>query len=226
LPESRRKKEAKLLAARGEWHPWADAEPVAARVRELQEDGATLATIAAATGVSIPGLWEITSGERDRVRTETAEKIMAAQGVASGRRTTEANGTALRLRSLQAMGHSSADLAAHMSAHAGRQVHQETVRRLLAGEASRVQPHVWESARAAFEELWDKRPPEDTPQQKRNASMARERARKEGWPQPMALDDDRIDDRGYRLPWQRQQWLPAEGTGIADRPKAEELEAG
>jgi hypothetical protein len=213
-PASRRAKYTRLLKGRGQWQPFMPAAQVADKIRALKAGGATLATISAATGVSVPALFEITSGQRQQVRTETAQKILAANQVQSGRRTTEANGTMWRLRSLQAMGHDSATLAEHMSARAGRQVHQETVRRLLAGEASRVQPDVCEAARGTWNALWDRTPPEETQVEKRNAARARGRAQRENWPTPMALDEERIDTHNWR-PNSRQTWLPAEGVATA-----------
>jgi hypothetical protein len=46
----------------------------------------------------------------------------------------------------------------------------------------------------AYEALWDRRPPEDTEDERARAEAMRARANARGWALPMAWDDDEIDD--------------------------------
>jgi hypothetical protein len=67
---------------------------------------------------------------------------------------------------------------------------------------------------AAYDRLWNTRPPGRTREERAVAEMFREHAREVGWAPPMAWDDDTIDDPAVRRPapgWQR----PGRSTGRA-----------
>jgi hypothetical protein len=117
----------------------------------------------------------------------------------------DANGTAWRLRSLVAMGHDCARIARALG------VPPSLVRRVAGG-----QPTVTAGFHAAVIGLadawWDKTPPRFTTAQRRAASRARRLAEIRGWPAAAGLDDDQLDQPGYR-PWCR--YRPAAGTGTA-----------
>ena len=124
----------------------------------------------------------------------------------------DANGTMWRLRSLHAMGHDSARIARALAARPA------TVRRVVSGRAATVTPALRDAVRALHDAWWDKTPPQATAAQRRAAARARTQARARNWPAAAGLDDDALDDPGYR-PWCR--YRPAAGTGTApDFPPA------
>lgn len=117
-----------------------------------------------------------------------------------------------RLRSLVAMGHDATRIGRALS------VSPRTARRIIHGDVAMVSPALRNLARSLWEAWWDKRPPENTPAQRRAAAAARHMAAQRRWCQPLALDEDRLDEPGYR-PY--SIWRPAVGTGVApDFPAA------
>jgi hypothetical protein len=118
----------------------------------------------------------------------------------------DAGGTIWRLRSLVAMGHD-----ARRIAHALR-VSTKAVQKLLRGEMSDVSPQLRDKVRALWNAWWDKRPPERTGTEYRLASAARRQAQRMNWCPPLGLDEDELDEPGYR-PYSR--YRHATGTGVA-----------
>jgi hypothetical protein len=118
----------------------------------------------------------------------------------------DANGTMWRLRSLVAMGHDSTRIARALDVPPG------LVRRVVLGQASTVTREFEAAACQLWDAWWDKRPPERTWTERRAASAARRQAERHGWPAAAALDEDELDQPGYR-PFSR--YRPATGTGIA-----------
>jgi hypothetical protein len=86
------------------------------------------------------------------------------------------------------------------------------IQQLLRGEADAVTPELRDLACQLWDAWWDKRPPERTLGERRKARLARRRAETEGWCPPLGLDEDELDEPGYR-PYSR--YRPATGTGIA-----------
>ena len=124
----------------------------------------------------------------------------------------DANGTTWRLRALAAMGHDSARIARALAVPA------PMVRRVVNGQARTVTAAFAAAATALADAWWDKTPPGRTAAARRAATRARRTAARRGWPAAAGLDDDQVDQPGYR-PWCR--YLPAAGTGTApDFPPA------
>jgi hypothetical protein len=111
----------------------------------------------------------------------------------------DAAGTQLRLRALTAIGYPAAGLAGRAG------VAPSTIRDLLSGHTRTVTPVLHRAIAALYDDLWDQPPPASTGAQRRATAAARRRAAANGWPPPMGLDDDRIDDPGYRP---RSRWRP------------------
>jgi hypothetical protein len=133
-----------------------------------------------------------------------------ASVTSSGR--VDANGTAWRLRSLVAMGHDCARIARALG------VPPPLVRRVVHGQARTVTTGFRANASGLLDAWWDKTPPASTAGQHRAASRAIRVAENRGWPAAAGLDDDLLDQPGYR-PWCR--YRPAVGTGTApDFPPA------
>jgi hypothetical protein len=123
-----------------------------------------------------------------------------------------ADGTMWRLRSLIAMGHDSARIARALGAR------PELVRRIVRGQVATVAAGFRAAAIQLWDAWWDKTPPRATSAQRRATSRALRQAASRGWPAAAGLDDDALDDPGYR-PW--CQYRPATGTGTApDFPPA------
>ena len=118
----------------------------------------------------------------------------------------DAGGTRLRLRSLHVMGHGSARIARALG------VRQETVGRLVRGDARAISPQLRDAVAALYDAWWDKRAPERTRAQRAAAARARRRATAGNWCAGAALNDDQLDVPGYRP---RAGYRPATGTGVA-----------
>ena len=118
----------------------------------------------------------------------------------------DAGGTRLRLRSLHVMGHGSARIARALG------VRQETVGRLVRGDARAISPQLRDAVAALYDAWWDKRAPERTRAERAAAARARRRAAAGNWCAGAALNDDQLDIPGYRP---RASYRPATGTGVA-----------
>jgi hypothetical protein len=121
---------------------------------------------------------------------------------------TNANGTMLRLRALYVMGHGSARIACATG------VGEQVIQRVTRGGSRTVSLAVRDSVARVYDLWWDLRAPERTGAERAAAARARHRARRGDWCAGAALDDDGLDQPGYRP---RHGWLPASGTGIADQ---------
>jgi hypothetical protein len=118
----------------------------------------------------------------------------------------DAGGTTWRLRSLIAMGHDSSRIARAMN------VRPKAIQKLVRGDTTTVSPEFRDLACQLWNAWWDKRPPETTRSQRRAASAARRRAERSSWPAAAGLDEDELDEPGYR-PF--CGYRPATGTSIA-----------
>lgn len=133
-----------------------------------------------------------------------------APAIAAAR--TNANGTMWRLRSLVAMGHDCTRIARALD------VSPELVRRVAGGQSATVSCGFRAAACQLWDAWWDKTPPRRTPAQWRAATLALRQAEANDWPAAAGLDEDQLDEPGYR-PWCR--YRPATGTGTApDFPPA------
>jgi hypothetical protein len=131
---------------------------------------------------------------------------------ASAAARTDATGTMWRLRSLVAMGHDSARIGGALGVRPG------LVRRVVRGQARTVTAEFCAAACQLWDAWWDKTPPARTPAQRRAAAQALRQAKTCGWPAAAGLDEDLLDEPGYR-PW--CSYRPATGTGTApDFPRA------
>lgn len=207
--------------AYGRWQPWADAAPVRDHVRELRRHGASYQAIARAAGVSPMTVHHLLNGRSaaagrlpHRMRSGQASQLLAVTlpGVPGCRR--EACGARRRLQGLVALGHCPAGLARQAGITPPR------MRRLLAGQTRRVTPALHAAIAGLYDQMWNQLPPEQTRREQVIAGAARNRARAAGWPPPMALDDDRIDDPAYRP---RTGWRRAAGLPPAAQPPAPRL---
>jgi hypothetical protein len=131
---------------------------------------------------------------------------MTTLSVVSASTRLDAGGTTWRLRSLIAMGHDSSRIARALN------VRPKVIQQLVRGGTTTVSPEFRDLACQLWNAWWDKRPPETTRSQRRAASAARRRAERNSWPAAAGLDEDELDEPGYR-PFSR--YRPATGTSIA-----------
>jgi hypothetical protein len=92
------------------------------------------------------------------------------------------------------------------------EVTPDAVRRLIRGDTKTITVPFHLLACRLWDAWWDKTPPERTLADKRTAARARSQAERGDWPAGAGLDEDLLDNRGYR-PW--CHYRPATGTGIA-----------
>jgi plasmid maintenance system antidote protein VapI len=118
----------------------------------------------------------------------------------------DSGGTMWRLRSLVAMGHDATRIARALG------LHPQTVQEILRGDADTVSSRLREHTGRLWDAWWDKRPPEQTASQRHAAAAARQQAERLGWCPPLGLDEDELDEPGYR-PYSR--YRAAAGTGTA-----------
>jgi hypothetical protein len=200
--------------AYGQWQPWAEtADPVRQHVRRLRRAGASCRSVARAAGVSPMTVSRLCRddpprGGVARVHAAHARRLLAVTPgtlrQTSPRR--DATGARRRLRALTAMGHPAVSLARRLD------VPPSAVRALIGGQATTVTAAMHVAVCELYEQIWDQQPFERTPAARRAVAAARFRAARHGWPPPMGLDDDRIDDPSYQP---RTRWHPATGTGTA-----------
>jgi hypothetical protein len=129
----------------------------------------------------------------------------------------DGTGSARRLQALMAIGHSEARLT-RLARYYGAPESEHDVTGLMAppGRVTvTVSRDTYHAICRLYDDLWDQAPPQDSPAERAAAAAARARARHNDWPTPAALDDDLIDDPGYRPGC---GWLPATLAGAPQRP--------
>ncbi len=187
--------------------PRRHTDPGAARahVRRLRSDGRTYQAIATAAGLAPATVSGLAAGRRKPTRGTTAA-VLAVTSKTIPRGRTDAGGTRLRLRALHVMGHGSARIARALG------VRETAISALVRGDARTVRPRLRDAVADLYDAWWDKRAPERTRAERAAATTARRKAIAGNWCAPAALDDDQLDEPGYRP---RYGWKPATGTGTA-----------
>lgn len=179
-----------------------DAEPVRRHVRELMAGGMGWKQVARRADVSTGALSKLLWGKRRpdgtqtptrRVRSDSADRILAVQLELADHALIDPTGTVRRTRALIAIGWSQAKLAARLGL---------TPQNFWFPSASR--PAVLVSTARAVRELYDELsmqlPPEDTHGDRIAASRARRYAQARRWVPPLGWDEDKIDDPAARKP--------------------------
>lgn len=184
------------LKAYGRWQPYLDAEPVRQHVNELRAAGMGGERIAELAGVPYKLVSALIWGVEGLppsglIRPWNAEKILAVQAsldLLAPCALIDATGSRRRLQALQANGWAQRALAKRIGM--GRsQTHL-----IVGAKTTFVRAETARTIRDLYEQMWDQVPPEETPTEKRTASIARRVAREHGWAKPMQWDDDTIDD--------------------------------
>ena len=183
--------------AYGRWEPLIDAAPVRVHVEHLQASGLGIFRIAELAGVAQSTVSRLLYGKGDRLpqtqmQRAKAERILAVQAdtssLASGA-FVDATGTRRRIQALVAVGFTHKAIAPHIGVHA-HYVGDLAANRVVTSRHARA-------VTAAYDRLWNADPLAHgvTP-----AAVKRSRnlAAREGWPPPLAWDDDHIDDPACR----------------------------
>ncbi|MBN9618563.1 MAG: helix-turn-helix domain containing protein, partial [Actinobacteria bacterium] len=174
----------------GRWRPYIDASPVREHLQVLRAAGIGVDQIAKLAGLSsshVRGLIYTTRDGRlpyQRVRADTAEKLLAIRAEDSNRAATahiEATGTRRRLQALVSIGWTQAWLAAELHrspANLARSMSSEAVTARTARLVSDL-----------YERLWHTPPAPSTNTQRAASDAARAHAVAQGWLPPLAWDD-------------------------------------
>jgi len=184
--------------------PAADPGTARTHVRRLRQDGSTYAGIATAAGLATATVSGLAVGRRPTRGTTAAVLAVTSGTVPRGR--VDAGGTRLRLRALHVMGHGSARIARALG------VRETAISELVRGDARTIRPRLRDAIADLYDAWWDKRAPERTRAERAAATAARRKAIAGNWCAAAALDDDQLDEPGYRP---SQGWKPATGTGVA-----------
>ena len=185
--------------------PAADPGTARTHVRRLRQDGSTYQAIATTAGLAPATVSGLAVGRRRPTRGTTAAVLAVTSGtVPRGR--VDAGGTRLRLRALHVMGHGSARIARALG------VRETAISELVRGDARTIRPRLRDAIADLYDAWWDKRAPERTRAERAAATAARRKAIAGNWCAAAALDDDQLDEPGYRA---SQGWKPATGTGVA-----------
>jgi hypothetical protein len=173
-----------------------DAGPIRAHIQTLREYGIGIDRIAQIAGVSPANARRIVHGHEtygikphSRVTRPVAEAILAVKPELRhlGQKTIiDATGTHRRLQALIAIGWSQTALAKHLGmlppnlrrAFSTDNVHAETARKV----------------QTLYEKLWNQPQTGRDHQTRIVANRARNIAKRNGWPPPLAWDDETIDD--------------------------------
>ena len=134
-----------------------------------------------------------------RIGSAHACQILAITPETVGVHRRNACGSRRRLQALVALGHSPAHLACQLGISPSR------MRRPLHGRTQTVSSATHLTACKLYSQLWNELPAERTRRERVAAEAARRQAKSLGWPPPMAVDDDKIDDPKYlpRAAWRQ-----------------------
>ncbi|RSS59847.1 hypothetical protein [Streptomyces sp. WAC01280] len=177
----------------GTWQPFVDAEPVRRHLQLLDEYGISFEQTARLAGLKatvVAGLlYPMGSrGIKQRLRAETADKILAVKPVPENLnelRPIDATGTRRRLQALVAIGFPFLRLGEHLPIHPN-QVH-------YVASGRRVQVKTARAVAALYDQLWNQNPADYGIRPATSLKVKRYAASK-GWAPPAAWDDDTIDD--------------------------------
>ena len=174
----------------GRWEPYLDVGPCRAHIDDLRAAGIGVDQIAKLAGLSsshVRGLiYPSSTGKPpyQRVRRETAERILAVPVEDSSRAANshvDSTGTRRRLQALIAVGWAQAWLA--------RELHRSPANLRRSMTADTVTARTAQLVNDMYERLWDAPPPRQTIAQRNASDTARAHATQHRWLPPLAWDD-------------------------------------
>lgn len=179
----------------GRWDRLVDAQPVRDHLAALSAAGMGWKRVGAAAGVANGTIYPILYGKhlddpthpdhrppRRRVTKEVAEKLLAVELDIADRALQPALGTARRIRALNRVGWSNLAIARHAGIDPQR-LYNLTDTGQVTAETVRI-------IRATYDDLWNTPPTSPAGVVRRVINHAT----RQGWPPPMAWDDDLIDN--------------------------------
>lgn len=185
--------------AYGRYDRYAPAEESQAHVRELMSQGMGLKRIQAASGVAQGVLWKLVYGKRQadgsqqvsrRITRQNHDRLMAVTLDLAGGAQVDGTGTRRRLQALVAIGYSMSDL--------GRRLELTNPHLVVHGPGN-VTKATADRVRELYDSLAMTPAHRDSSKYDRIAVVrARKYARANGWPPPLAWDDELIDDPTHR----------------------------
>lgn len=203
---------------------YVDALPATAHVRALMAAGMGWKRVAAAAGIDNSLVYPLLYGRADRnggaprtkARRRTVDALLAVpfptlDDIAAGA-LVPAAGTTRRLRALHAVGWSVLAISERSK------IEHQALNSAINGERERLTAGTARAVRAAYDELWDEPPPSATKWERIAASRSRRTAAARGWPMPLDLDDETVDDptapepirggvQGARSSFDLDEWL-------------------
>lgn len=166
-----------------------DAAPVKRHIEALQQR-MSLGAIEAQSGVARSTISRILSDASTSTHPRVARAILAVPLHATpAGHWINAIGATRRLQALHALGWSMPRIAEVMDCYG-----KQNLRLLIFGIRTAITPDIDLRVRAAYDDLWDKRPPAHTHYERAGITKALKRAALLGWAPPLAWDDDTIDD--------------------------------
>jgi hypothetical protein len=183
------------------------ARPVREHVLKLRAAGGTYESIGRAARTGAMTVHCIANARRPHVQAEVASRLLAVSDADIRSVRPPAAGIMWRLRALVAMGHTCGRMAGATG------IPPATVRRVVRGDALTVNPTQRRAVTALFDAWWDKTPPQRTRREQLAAVSALKRAALNDWPCPAGLDEDKLDQPGYRP---QCAWRHGRGTGTAE----------
>ena len=170
-----------------------DAEPVRQHVRSLMAQGLGRKRVAQIAGVADQSVAYLLYGDprnekraAKRIHVMNAKKLLAVQynhDLRSDGSRVDGTGTRRRLQALVAQGWTNIELANRLDCSTAR------VNALIKGYSPSVYLCTHREVVEIHRELWDKEPPQETPQQTARVGRAKNRARKYGYTPTAAWDD-------------------------------------
>ncbi len=167
----------------------ADAGPVRAHVQALRAQRMGYVRIAEVAGVSVHTLKYLLYGNTSqgspvpqKVRAETARKLLAVKLDIHPRRGIDATGTRRRVQALTLQGYALTWQALEVG------IHHRSLQRIACGQTF-VERRIADAVRGLYDRLWDT-PAPDSPTAKRVRTVAKHH----GYVPPLAWDDSEIDD--------------------------------
>lgn len=161
-----------------------DATPTRVHLMALQASGVGTRAAARAAGISRTTVEKLLDGRTRRVRPSTAAAVLGVDYLpyAPGR-LIAARPARRRARALVANGWPVAQLADRGG------IDRQVLDRLVAGDWELTTARTAYAVLHLYEQLWNEQPPAGA-----GSSWARARGIQFGWPVPMDLDDDEVDD--------------------------------
>jgi transcriptional regulator with XRE-family HTH domain len=192
-PKSTYGKRRRYLIATGRWQGRVPAAVIQEHIADVRAaTGMTIVQFAALAGINDSWLADIIRGDQDHVYPSTARRILAvtARSTPPSPGIRNATGSTRRLRALTVTGWLISEIAEASG------LTEDTLRRVRRGDYRTVQAVTADKVTAAYDLMWNARPPARSQSQQAGATRAQRYAARQKWVPGGAWDD--IDDPACR----------------------------